>query len=427
MIKFLVLVFFFVSMLGMGFLKDSALGIPGIPFITIPDIIIFILLVHQLFRVKSKNNSEKPSLIKIVVIMTILAVIFRLLLNALEFLPLFELIKNANRLKNYMLFFFLSWILEKDTDLEEVVKYMQVLFFIGAVSFFVQYYFKLDFTWKAEYSAEFGYRIRHVIFPMALIAGMMNFSLLINSNEKRGLYFSFFVVSSVIMLLSMYRNYYIAFPIGLLLIIIINSIKNQKKIKSVIIISVVVVMGIALLSFTGVFDVVNLRVLSIQDELTQNKGTFAVRVLIWTVKFNAISKINPWLGIGFNWDNRAKFSPGDSDEIAIAYITNPYVIDADNGYATLFVILGYVGIVLFLILYMVTYVVSLRLLKTDLNTLERSICLTAASFSIIVLFVNFGLDNFYWPYAVLPNLLLLSLISYIEKKHKSSVSIKGNA
>ncbi|HLP17306.1 MAG TPA: O-antigen ligase family protein [Bacteroidota bacterium] len=412
----------------MGFLKESVFQIPFIPFISINDLLLLLTGIITLgIAFLSSGESRKAGgfSMKRIVTWLIIIVFIRLVFNLFEY-PLFEAVKNYSAMLNYFSFFFFLTAFKNDEEMERVFKGMQILLMIGLTSFMIQYLFQLDFNWKFEYSEEFGARVRHVIFPMAIIFGLYSFAALITSNPIRSRLFNIamFIGCSVIIYLSFYRNYYLTYPLGLLVIFLTSVLKNKKKVVPLLKYSAILAIVFLIMGGLGVFELIDARLSSISNEIAHNSGTFAVRFLIWEVKYDAISQINPLFGIGFAWDTSVTASPGDSDYISMLAINNPLNIDTDNGYATILVVLGFVGIFIYLLMHLRMLMIARSLLRKSLSEFHKSITLTAIGFVCYVLISNFGLDNFYWPYAVIPNMFLFAILHYVHTKHFGDESIQ---
>lgn len=120
-------------------------------------------------------------------------------------------------------------------------------------------------------------------------------------------------------------------------------------------------------------DQVSTRLASGLEDLRTGAGSMGVRLAIMSVKWAGVSEQSPLIGQGFHW-------PGYREDIAAGNLyvqANPLAPSGDNGIASLFVIFGYTGLVLFCVIVALVVWHGVRLLRR--NTLTPRVHAVVAS------------------------------------------------
>jgi O-antigen ligase len=209
-------------------------------------------------------------------------------------------------------------------------------------------------------------------------------------------------------------------------------IKNRSKkiLQPVILILLILYAGY----IVGILDIFANRLGGLIGEISMKSGTFGSRYESFFYKWKEITKISPIIGAGYKWDTSIKMSPGTPEALAKIYVNNPYAPNSDDGYGMIILVLGLSGLLLFILFYISLFFICLRLLEKKLPELEKAIIYGGLGLCPYVLVTNIGLDNFYWPYSVIPNIIYVAIIIYIyneyyqkiNKKTPQSIKLEGS-
>jgi hypothetical protein len=311
----------------------------------------------------------------------------------------------------YTLFLLLVDSIRDRQALVKVVKIFTTLFMVGVASYFITVLFHVPLASRIadSYSLEGDpfQRVYHVAFSMAVVVGFIHFAFLLTGVRQR---FGVppwvaFITATLLVGLSYYRGYYVAYLVGLLVITAAAMRFRPGVLRragvALILAAVILVGGLASVGALG--GTIG-RVLTLAPEVSELGGTFAMRVIIWRVRYDALPDMNPLLGAGFIWDH-------DPDLTVEDVILDPLIPPTDNGYAAALVLLGFVGIALFVTLYLAAFWLAARQLRGQPPAIERALSLALLGLALAVLVDSIAMDNFYWQYAVLPNLVLLAAVN----------------
>jgi hypothetical protein len=398
---------FFLLMLGVGWIPETLLKIPALYSISLGELSLALAVLLNWRAVFGRLAQPGSRTALDILLLVILAgVCLNMVRNVFEGYPLLQVLQNARRMFYYLFFFILVASIHDRRSLVKAINIFTVLFMVGAVSYLVTAIWKVPLASTVAYDTWQGQdrqRVYHVIFQMAVVVGFVHFALPLTGVRQRfGVpSWAAFITASLLVYFSYYRNYYITYPLGLL---VIAAAAGRARVGALLRIGAMALVVLGALALTGALDATMDRVRSTGDEVSELSGTLAARIIIWKVRYDTIASINPLFGAGFIWDH-------DPDRTVEELILDPLVPANDNGYAAALVVLGFVGIGLFVLLYLVACWAAVSYLRGHPPALERALSLALLGLGMYALVNSIGLDSFCWPYAVLPNLVLLGIVN----------------
>lgn len=397
---------FFLLMLGVGWIPETLLKIPALYSVSLGELSLALAVLLNWRAVFGRlAQARSRTALDILLLVLLAGVCLNMVRNVFDGYPLLEVLRNARRMFYYLFFFILVAAIRDRRSLVKVVNIFTVLFMVGAVSYLVTAIWKVPLASTVSYTShgEDFQRVYHVIFPMAIVVGFVHFALPLTGVRLRfGVpSWAAFITASLLVYFSYYRTYYVTYLLGLLVIAAAAGRAWGRALLRTSAMAIVVLGALTLIGATGAtMD----RARSIGEEVSELSGTFAARIVIWKVRYDTITTINPLFGAGFIWEH-------DPDRTAEEVILDPLIPANDNGYAAALVVLGFVGIGLFVLLYLAAFWVAVSHLRGHPPALERALSLALLGLGLYVLANSIGLDNFYWPFAVLPNLVLLGTVN----------------
>lgn len=403
---------FFLLMLGIGWIPDGLLKLAGSYSVSLGEVLLMVAVVVNVRLVLERLARRRlRTAMDVVIVALLAAVTINVIRNVGAGYPFVQVLRNARRMFYYTLFFVLvAYIRDRET-LVRLLKGFSVLFIVGAVSYFLAFFFDIPLASRIAIAQMPGggsfERIYHVIFPMAVVVGLLHYALLLTgARNSLGVSSSaILAIASVLVYLSHYRNYYLTYLLGLGVITVAASgLRLRSLLKAGGRLAAVAAVVVGALAATGDLQRTLERASTLGEEITMGGGTVGSRLIIWGIRYETIRNLNLLLGAGFIWEQ-------DVDRTADDVILDALVPDNDNGYAAALVLLGAVGIVLFLFLYFAAFRLALKQLRCSRGAVDRALCLTAIGLVPYVLISNIGLDNFHWPYAVLPNIVILAALN----------------
>ena len=397
---------FFLLMLGVGWIPETLLKIPGLYSVSLGELSLALAVLLNWRAVFGRLAQPRSRTALDILLLVILAgVCLNMVRNVFDGYPVLDVLRNARWMFYYLFFFILVASIHDRRSLVKAVNIFTVLFMVGAVSYLVTAIWKVPLASTVSDFApgDDRQRVYHVIFQTAIVVGFVHFALLLTGVRERFAVPSWaaFITASLLVYLSYYRSYYVAYPLGLL---VIAAASGRARLRALLRTSAMAIVVLGALTLMGLMGETMDRVRSLGDEVSELSGTFAVRIIIWKVRYDAISSIHPLFGTGFIWDH-------DPDRTVEEVILDPLVPANDNGYAAALVVLGFVGIGLFVLLYLAASWVAVSHLRGDPPALEQALSLALLGLGLYVLVNSFGLDSFCWPFAVLPNSVLLGTVN----------------
>ena len=402
----------FFLMLGIGWIPEELLKLPALHSVSVGELLLMAAVSLNWRAVFGRLASpQSRTFVDTIMVVLLIFVTLNIVRNISAGYPLEEVLRNSRRMFYYTFYFLLVASIRDRELLVKAVKILTVLFMVGALSYFITLLFDVPLASRIVYSygaeAESFPRVYHVIFPMAVVVGFIHFSMLLTGvRQVYGVSSrAAFMTATLLVYLSYYRNYYVTYLVGLLVIAMAEGCLRPRALvragATLVFVATVVLGG---LSLVGVLGPTIERMGTLGIEASDLSGTVASRIVIWGIRYDTISSINPLLGAGFIWEQ-------DPDRTTEDVILDPLVPDNDNGYAAALVLLGFVGIALFVLLYLAVLRLAAGLLRSQPRDIERVLSISSVGLAVYVLMNNIGLDNFYWPYAVLPNLVLLGALN----------------
>jgi len=397
---------FFLLMQGVGWIPETLLKIPALYSVSLGELSLALAVVLNWRAVFGRLVQPRSRTALDILVLVILAgVCLNMVRNVFEGYPLLEVLRNARRMFYYLFFFMLVASIHDRRSLVKAIDIFTVLFMVGAASYLVTAIWKVPLASTVSDFApgDDRQRVYHVIFQMAIVVGFVHFALPLTGVRQRfGVpSWAAFTTASLLVYLSYYRTYYVTYPLGLL---VIAAAAGGARVRALLRTGAMVMVVLGALTLVGATDATIERVRSLGDEVSELSGTFALRIIIWKVRYDTIPSINPLFGAGFIWEH-------DPDRTVEEVILDPLIPANDNGYAAALVVLGFAGIGLFVLLYLAAFWVAASHLRGHPPALERALSLALLGLGLYVLVNSIGLDNFCWPFAVLPNLILLGTVN----------------
>lgn len=400
-----------------GLIPEESLKLSFLLNANIGELLLFVLGVLVLFyKIKTISYFFSKSIIIKILIVIILLLISRAIFNVL-FDVSFEVVLRNIRRPLYYIWGLLILISIKDKkDVIFYIKLCYFMIFFGAISVSLYYFLGINL---GDLRIETGVtdRIRHPIFQLALIVAMLNLSFLLYKIEEipYRVVIPMLVISSILVLVSYFRTYYMLYIVISLSIIILSLFQSSSaRIK---VFFLIILFTILILSESSLFSGIEFyfeRFLSTFDELSSNTGTFYIRFLIWIIRYNFVMEHNPLFGVGFI---QTKDYLSSDINATILDPTNP---SNDNGFAAIIVLLGFFGLAIFTFLYFNVIRTSLWIYKNSKDKFYKAFSSFSLSYFVFIFFSNFTLDNFIWVYALLPILIIYAIIIFIDDKIKRS-------
>ena len=397
---------FFLLMQGVGWIPETLLKIPALYSVSLGELSLALAVLlnwRAVFGRLAKARSRTA--IDVLLLVILAGVCLNMVRNVFDGYPLLVVLGNARRMFYYLFFFILVASIHDRRSLVKAINIFTVLFMVGAVSYLVTAIWKVPLASTVSDFApgDDRQRIYHVIFQMAVVVGFVHFALPLTGVRQRfGVpSWAAFITASLLVYFSYYRTYYFTYPLGLL---VIAAAAGRARVGALLRIGAMAIVVLGALALTGAMDATMDRLRSTGDEVSELSGTFASRIIIWKVRYDTIASINPLFGAGFIWDH-------DPDRTVEEVVLDPLIPANDNGYAAALVVLGFVGIGLFVLLYLVAFWVAVSHLRGHPPALERALSIALLGLGLYVLVNSIGLDNFCWLFAVLPNSALLGIVN----------------
>ncbi len=403
---------FFFLMQGVGWIPETLLKIPALYSVSIGELLLAAaVLLNWRAMVGRFAVARSRTVVDVIVVILFVFVGLNILRNLSAGYALEQVLRNSRRMFYYTLFLLLVASIRDRQSLVKLVKIFTTLFMVGAASYFITVLFHVPLASRItdSYSLEGDpfQRVYHVAFSMAVVVGFIHFAFLLTGVRQRfGVPpWAAFMTATLLVGVSYYRSYYVAYLVGLLVITAAATRFRARVLRrasvTLILAAVILVGGLASVGALG--GTIG-RVRTLAPEVSELGGTFAMRVIIWRVRYDALPDMNPLLGAGFIWDH-------DPDLTVEDVILDPLIPATDNGYAAALVLLGLVGIALFVMLYLSAFWLAASQLRGQPPAIERALSLALLGLALAVLVNSIAMDNFYWQYAVLPNLVLLAAVN----------------
>lgn len=403
---------FFFLMQGVGWIPETLLKIPALYSVSIGELLLAAtVLLNWRAVVGRLARARSRTVLDVIVVLLFVGVGLNIVRNLSAGYALEQVLRNSRRMFYYAFFLLLVTSIRDRQSLVKVVKIFTTLFMVGAASYFITVLFHVPLASKItdSYSLEGDpfQRVYHVAFSMAVVVGFIHFAFLLTGVRQRfGVPpWAAFMTATLLVSVSYYRSYYVAYLVGLLVITAAATRFRAEVLRrasvTLILAAVILVGGLASVGALG--GTIG-RVRTLAPEVSDLSGTFALRVVIWRVRYGTILEMNPLLGAGFIWDHDPDFTTED-------VILDPLIPAVDNGYAAALVLLGFAGIAIFVLLYLSAFWLAARQLRGQPPAIERALSLALLGLALAVFVNSIAMDNFYWPYAVLPNLVLLAAVN----------------
>jgi hypothetical protein len=399
-------------MQGVGWIPETLLKIPALYSVSIGELLLAAaVFLNWRAMVRRLSEARSRTVVDVIVVILFLFVGLNILRNLFAGYGLEQVLRNSRRMFYYTLFLLLVAAIRDRQSLVKAVKIFTTLFMVGAASYFVTVLFHVPLASRIadSYSLEGDsfQRVYHVAFSMAVVVGLIHFAFLLTGVRQRfGVPpWAAFMTATLLVGLSYYRGFFVAYLVGLLVITVAAARFRPGVLGragvTLIVAAFILVGGLA---SVGALGRTIGRVRTLAPEVSDLGGTFALRAIIWRVRYDALPDMNPLLGTGFIWDH-------DPDLTTEDVILDPLIPDTDNGYAAALVLLGFAGVALFVLLYLAAFWLAVRQLRGQPPAIERGLSLALLGLALAVLVDSIAMDNFYWQYAVLPNLVLLAAVN----------------
>src|SRR5260370_11535213 len=187
----------------------------------------------------------------------------------------------------YTLFLLLVASIRDRQSLVKLVKIFTTLFMVGAASYFITVLFHVPLASRItdSYSLEGDplQRVYHVAFSMAVVVGFIHFAFLLTGVRQRfGVPpWAAFMTATLLVGVSYYRSYYVAYLVGLLVITAAATRFRARVLRrasvTLILAAVILVGGLASVGALG--GTIG-RVRTLAPELSELGGTFSIPLTI---------------------------------------------------------------------------------------------------------------------------------------------------
>ena len=315
-----------------------------------------------------------------------------------------------------MFFYFIPFVvvIKTETEINRFINYMLVLGILSSVIALVQ--FNYGFWMPSSGVRYFGYGFYRVYHPGALLIAFsilyIEAKLLLDDRNSRKFYlYVILTLLSAGLITTFHRNLFVGVVLSSSVLYfyasrISNNIKNNISLilKILFTSGTVIVATYILLEYTGLgVSVIVDRFSSGVDDITNTSGTFNTRIEILMNAIDELRSISLLLGNGFN----IAYNP--SSALFLTY---------DNTFANIFILYGYLGIILFSLLLISYLSTVVKLFVRTINNIIKISLLTTMSTMICIVISSFFSANIVYS----PNLsifvVLMGIIFFYQNKQQ---------
>lgn len=353
------------------------IAVPKLGSLWISDILLIIVFFASFYwKEKNKDIFEIKSIIILLAYFILLAIY--------NFITGFPIQNILNGFRGVAYFFYIVPVINIVRTSQELKIFFQIsLFYILLSSLMIILGFfhiiKLEGIYSATLTDIFGYGNVVRYYPAAeyfidFFVYVLFAVFLLKVAKVDKIYYSISLITIIFgVIITFTRSTYI---LTLLAFIVISfSIKKSMKGAAINLISLIVIFYFfTFFSSTDVYGGIIRLVLGGQETI-RGQGNIVARAEILAIKFNTILNDSPIIGRGFDWGLYSRFQNIDF---------NPIGRSNHNGYASLFVIGGFLGIFLFIYNLIRVHLKGIELFKIIKDDFMKALLIGALVYNILV-------------------------------------------
>lgn len=415
MLKTLLYLVFFIEIGGLGFINPHTTFAIYTSFGKFQiGLILLIVIYITIFLSNRKVLKLYRNWIYLLVLVLHILIIFQFTRGYISGVSLRTLFYALSIQKMFFYFIPFVVVIKTETEINRFINYMLVLGILSSVIALVQ--FNYGFWMPSSGVRYFGYGFYRVYHPGALLIAFsilyIEAKLLLDDRNSRKFYlYVILTLLSVGLITTFHRNLFVGVVLSSSVLYfyasrISNNIKNNISLilKILFTSGTVIVATYILLEYTGLgVSVIVDRFSSGVDDITNTSGTFNTRIEILMNAIDELRSISLLLGNGFN----IAYNP--SSALFLTY---------DNTYANIFILYGYLGIILFSLLLISYLSTVVKLFVRTINNIIKISLLTTMSTMICIVISSFFSANIVYS----PNLsifvVLMGIIFFYQNKQQ---------
>jgi len=415
MLKTLLYLVFFIEIGGLGFINPHTTFAIYTSFGKFQiGLILLIVIYITIFLSNRKVLKLYRNWIYLLVLVLHILIIFQFTRGYISGVSLRTLFYALSIQKMFFYFIPFVVVIKTETEINRFINYMLVLGILSSVIALVQ--FNYGFWMPSSGVRYFGYGFYRVYHPGALLIAFsilyIEAKLLLDDRNSRKFYlYVILTLLSAGLITTFHRNLFVGVVLSSSVLYfyasrISNNIKNNISLilKILFTSGTVIVATYILLEYTGLgVSVIVDRFSSGVDDITNTSGTFNTRIEILMNAIDELRSISLLLGNGFN----IAYNP--SSALFLTY---------DNTYANIFILYGYLGIILFSLLLISYLSTVVKLFVRTINNIIKISLLTTMSTMICIVISSFFSANIVYS----PNLsifvVLMGIIFFYQNKQQ---------
>jgi len=415
MLKTLLYLVFFIEIGGLGFINPHTTFAIYTSFGKFQiGLILLIVIYITIFLSNRKVLKLYRNWIYLLVLVLHILIIFQFTRGYISGVSLRTLFYALSIQKMFFYFIPFVVVIKTETEINRFINYMLVLGILSSVIALVQ--FNYGFWMPSSGVRYFGYGFYRVYHPGALLIAFsilyIEAKLLLDDRNSRKFYlYVILTLLSVGLITTFHRNLFVGVVLSSSVLYfyasrISNNIKNNISLilKILFTSGTVIVATYILLEYTGLgVSVIVDRFSSGVDDITNTSGTFNTRIEILMNAIDELRSISLLLGNGFN----IAYNP--SSALFLTY---------DNTFANIFILYGYLGIILFSLLLISYLSTVVKLFVRTINNIIKISLLTTMSTMICIVISSFFSANIVYS----PNLsifvVLMGIIFFYQNKQQ---------
>ena len=415
MLKTLLYLVFFIEIGGLGFINPHTTFAIYTSFGKFQiGLILLIVIYITIFLSNRKVLKLYRNWIYLLVLVLHILIIFQFTRGYISGVSLRTLFYALSIQKMFFYFIPFVVVIKTETEINRFINYMLVLGILSSVIALVQ--FNYGFWMPSSGVRYFGYGFYRVYHPGALLIAFsilyIEAKLLLDDRNSRKFYlYVILTLLSAGLITTFHRNLFVGVVLSSSVLYfyasrISNNIKNNISLilKILFTSGTVIVATYILLEYTGLgVSVIVDRFSSGVDDITNTSGTFNTRIEILMNAIDELRSISLLLGNGFN----IAYNP--SSALFLTY---------DNTFANIFILYGYLGIILFSLLLISYLSTVVKLFVRTINNIIKISLLTTMSTMICIVISSFFSANIVYS----PNLsifvVLMGIIFFYQNKQQ---------
>lgn len=387
-----------------GFIHQIELiKIPGVGVLNLEHVLIIIAYLFSIFQWKQNRiNLKDPVIFPIFILLAaiFLQAFINMIIDGVDFSIIVQDLKSL-----YVIFLFIPFIMliKSNYQLHKFIKILLFLGFINSLVLIFQFVTGTTLSCSSIRHIAFGfYRVYHPNALFICVCLIISISALLTSSKTYNkysliLYIPFYVVS---ILATFHRSLIISCILCLLIIIFINFLLSNRLSflslsKYLILIIILFFIGIYFFNYIGIgLDPLGERILSSYDNLSNIQGTTTEnRIYKLLYQINGV-KEHTLFGVGFLYN----------PDLVQGY-SDPLAISSDIAFGNIIIFLGFIGILIFALIYFNMFRFSIRFYKITSSRADKQIALALIPIPILFIILSFFGSLLFSP----PRLTLLMI------------------